>query len=169
MRSPFFFEIVQSQSESELSVVGRDSSWVVDTKIPQNRVSSLQQAQDDDSLNVSVTLQTNREVSWAAKLTQIGPATNSSPNDKPASAVLMSVDDSGAWSTSSELSHGPLNGSPVQVVCRCGRVPLAYALLQDAIVGLRTSYRMYLGSPSLQPNTLTTSDSPQHLVTFDAN
>ena len=152
-----------------LSVVGRDTAWVVDTKIPQNRVSSLQHAQGENSLDVTVTLQTNREVSWAAKLAQIGPATNSDPRDKPASAVLMSVEDSGAWSASGELTHGPLNGSPVQVVCRCGRVPLAYALLQDAIVGIRSNYRMYLGSLSSQPNTVSSFTSTPHLVTFDAN
>lgn len=152
-----------------LSVVGRDASWVVDTKIPQNRVASLQHSQGENSLDVTVTLQTNREVSWAAKLVQIGPATNSDSRDKPASAVLMSVEDSGAWSTTGERSHGPLNGSPVQVVCRCGRVPLAYALLQDAFVGIRSNYRMYLGSLSSQPNTVSSFTPTPLLVTFDAN
>jgi HlyD family secretion protein len=141
-----------------LSVIGRDTSWVVDAKIPQNRVSSLQRAGQEDSLEVFVTPQTDRAIAWAARMVQVGPGASTDPNEKPTNAVLMSLDDSASIEAQSQLSSGPLNGSPVQVVCRCGRVPLAYALLQDAIVAIRSNYRLYLGSPS-QPAVSTSSSS----------
>ncbi len=151
-----------------LSVIGRDTSWVVDTKVPQNRISSLQRAQGENTLDVLVTLQTDRDVSWPATMEQIGPGVSSNLNAKPESAVLMSVVDSDDWSTNKNSSYGPLNGSPVQVVCRCGRVTLAYALLQDAIVAFRSNYQMYLGSRSSEQPNRSTSSTSSLLVTSDA-
>ncbi len=129
-----------------LSTINCDSKWVVDAEVPQNRIARLQHSSREKTLELGVTLQTDASSVWPGSLKQIGPASSSPQRPVPANAVLIELSDAVATLLDNQQTSAPMNGSPVQVVCRCGDTSLAYALFQDAIVSLRSTYQMYFSN-----------------------
>ncbi len=136
------------RGEYMLGIVDRDTEWIVEADVPQNRISQLRSSARDATLTLAVTLQMDPANVWPASLGQVGPARQSTAESMSTNSVLIRLDSKSGATLNEALTSAPMNGSPAQVVCRCGTAPLAYALLQDAIVSLQSHYRMYFGTPN---------------------
>lgn len=129
-----------------LKVIAQESAWHVDVRVPQSRISHVQDAWADNSLDTSVALAAQPNQVFAASLVQVGPA--SKPQTSGASgetALILRLSDNASTIVSAARSEIQ-SGAPARVMFHCGSAPAGYLLFQDLIRSVRGSVRLYLSS-----------------------
>ncbi len=130
-----------------LRVISADTHWVVEARVPQNRIAHIRDAtsgRHSGELTAKVSLDADTGRIMNASLIQIGPAVVADSDPTPATAVLLRLEQVTANSIGSSHSHQDSSGAPARVMFRCGRRPIAYVLFQDLIHAIDSTARMYL-------------------------
>jgi hypothetical protein len=129
-------------------VIAGDSDWLADVRVPQSRISHVQDARAEQQLVARILLESNPNQSIDAKLLQIGPSLVADAGEVPSTAVLLQLRDEASGAIVSAQEAGHPSGTPARVMFRCGTAPIAYLLFQDVIRSLRSNFSLYLTSHS---------------------
>ena len=138
-----------------LRVIGKDSHWVAEAQVPQNRIRHLRQSKTNGEIKVSVSLEAQPDLSIAGELTEIGPAVLNNTSGVPTNLVSIRLNENAVSRMATkkvgrDQSDDLLQiGAPSTVVLECGERPVLYVLFQDVIQSVRANVGLYLG-PSNQ-------------------
>ncbi|NND96950.1 MAG: HlyD family efflux transporter periplasmic adaptor subunit [Pirellulaceae bacterium] len=134
-----------ARGDSLLQVVAHDSPWVVDVRVPQNRIDHVQRAVKSETLETDVALDANPQQRWLASFVAVGPAVASPSDGLTATSVRLQLSDE-AVRVLQENHQGPQHAdAPARALFYCGRKPAAYLLLQDVIRSTRSTLSLYIG------------------------
>ena len=75
-----------------MNVVAKDSAWIVEAKIPQNRLAAIESASSRDKLAAFVFLDADPNQSWSAALSQFGPSNISGETNVAFTAATLELD-----------------------------------------------------------------------------
>lgn len=136
-----------------LRVVAHESPWLLDARVPQSRISHIQEGTKNERLVARVSLDSNPDVHWDASLAQIGPAIESPHDAVATTAVRLRLSDEAANSIAAKRESGSQfastqAGAPARVMFECGTAPAAYLLFQDMIRSVRGTCGLYFASQS---------------------
>ena len=111
-----------------MQVVSRDSSWTVDARVPQTRITHVQHAETDRRLTARVVLDAEPGRSFDAYLEQVGPVVPTEDGSGAATTVRLTLDDRDSSRLIAQRSHGDRSGAPgsrpVPVRQGTGRLPV---------------------------------------------
>ncbi|TWT49216.1 hypothetical protein Pla22_44080 [Rubripirellula amarantea] len=144
------------RGEPLLQVVSQPTKWLVDARVPQNRIATLRTTGENEQLLASVTLHDQPERILPALLEHFGPVlaadhSRSMPNAQTAFGErdLVSVTLSLSMpQDEDEAHHSPLdlrNEAPAQVVFHCGKSTLGDFLFGDLYRSVVRRVRLHLG------------------------
>lgn len=128
------------RGEPLLSVVGKETGWIAEAEVAENRVARL-----EPNVEATVTLSADPDRVWRASLERIGPAILGSEDGTPANVVRLRVvpaDEPIDGERSTGL--GSDDGIPAVARFRCGRAPIVSLLFQDTLRSARGWIRSYL-------------------------
>ncbi len=129
-----------------MQVVAKDSTWVAEARVPQKRISHVQNGDANEELSVRISLDSNPNQSFGASLLKIGPAVVNKQDTMTTTAVLLRLSSDASASIASDQGAGHQSGAPARVMFHCGTTPAAYLLFQDLIRSLRGTLSLYFSS-----------------------
>jgi hypothetical protein len=135
------------RGEPLLKVIAHASMWDVDVFVRQSRISHVQHAAADQSLQTCVSLAAQPDQVFAASLMRVGPTTK--PKTQQAwgdTAVVLRLGEDARAMVSAARSEIQ-SGAPANVMFHCGSAPAGYLLFQDLIRSVRGSVGLYLSRP----------------------
>ena len=131
-----------------LHIVAQNSDWIVEARIPQNRLNHVKTARGDKDFSALVSLDAEPNQNWHASLLRLGPSTAEDENTTASTAALLRLQRE-AWTVEDiRGEYESKTGAPVRVAFRCGHAAAGYLLFQDLIRNLQGTYRMYVGPAS---------------------
>lgn len=129
-----------------MQVIAKDSSWVLDAQVSQNRIAHIQDANADASLAATVALESDPNQTFNARLLQLGPSTTDRQTLIPTTAVLLQLSAEAAEQIAEQRTFGNQSGAPARVMFHCGKAPAGYLLFRDVIRSVRGTWGLYFGS-----------------------
>ncbi len=137
------------RGEHLLQVVGKDSPWLVDAKVPQKRILRLEESLDE-GCNASVALLSRPDQTQSAALVRMGPATVDLIDGQPATTVVLKLEHDAVDRTDAFGDASVQAGAPATVRFHCGTMPAASLLFQDVFGTIRSTLAIYFGSPTTE-------------------
>ncbi|GAA4472264.1 HlyD family efflux transporter periplasmic adaptor subunit [Novipirellula rosea] len=129
-----------------LEVIGEDTAWLVDARVPLSRIASVRSALQSESLRTAVLIDGSETPNHTAIVQQFGPSMRNVKDDTDTKAVVLRIengDDIGAL-----FGAGPVSGSPVRVLFRCESKPAIGVLFYDALEAVRSTIGLYWSARS---------------------
>ncbi|GAA5506855.1 HlyD family efflux transporter periplasmic adaptor subunit [Novipirellula caenicola] len=129
-----------------LEVIGEDTAWLVDARVPLSRIASVRSALKSETLRTAVLIDGSETPNHNAVVQQFGPSMRNVKDDTDTKAVVLRIengDDIGAL-----FGAGPVSGSPVRVLFRCETKPAIGVLFYDAFEAVRSTIGLYWSARS---------------------
>ncbi len=126
-----------------LQVIAVDTPWTVEAQVSPPRVAALNNADQDQSLFINVSLDSEPGQTFVARLKRIGPVVAGEAASPKSTAVLLSVDEQAAHRLAARQGTSHPSGAPATVMFHCGTAPAVYVLLQDVFRSARRTAALY--------------------------
>ncbi|TWT81852.1 hypothetical protein CA13_33050 [Planctomycetes bacterium CA13] len=139
-----------NRGDALLEVIAKETTWLVDARVPLARIESVRQAAKLKSLRVAAVIEGTDGESLPASIDSIGPALRTSTEASDSKAVVLRLDSfvSESGSIDSLDDSGPVSGAPVRVLFRCESSPLVSVLFHDAIDSVYSMAGLYFSTGS---------------------
>jgi hypothetical protein len=121
-----------------MRVVAAESNWLVEARVPQNRIIHVTKQASSDSPFARASLDSSPDAVFDAELYQIGPAAVIDGQTAAHTSVLLRVLDQ---PNSTRPYRG---GSPARVAFDCGNRSLGYVMFQDLFHAIGRTFKLYL-------------------------
>ncbi len=129
-----------------LEVIGKETSWLVDARVPVSRIVPVRAALKSETLRTAVIIDGTDTPNHTAIVQQFGPSTRNAKDDSDSKTVVLRIDegdDIGAIA-----GAGPVSGAPVRVLFRCDTKPAIQVLFYDALESVRSTIGLYRSARS---------------------
>lgn len=118
-----------------MRVVAVASTWLVEARVPQNRIGHLAKLSSDDAPTATASLDASPSETFEVEFIQVGPAAIIDGDVAPHTSVLLRCENNDAADRS---------GSPARVAFHCGHRSLAYVMFQDLFHSIDRTAGLYL-------------------------
>ncbi|WP_442509723.1 HlyD family efflux transporter periplasmic adaptor subunit [Novipirellula sp. SH528] len=129
-----------------LEVIGEDTAWLVDARVPLSRIASVRSALQSETLRTAVLIDGSETPNHTAIVQQFGPSTRNVKDDTDTKAVVLRIENGG--DIGALFGAGPVSGSPVRVLFRCETKPAIGVLFYDAFEAVRSTIGLYWSAGS---------------------
>jgi hypothetical protein len=136
-----------------MRVVAAQSDWLVEARVPQNRIAHLSKLSQNDPVIASVSLEASPDEVFGAELCQIGPAAMIDGDPLAHTSVLLRYrgplgdDASPSTASGAETESAAVpdrSGAPARVAFDCGNHSLVYVMFQDLFHRIGRTVKLYL-------------------------
>ncbi|WDQ16717.1 HlyD family efflux transporter periplasmic adaptor subunit [Rhodopirellula sp. P2] len=110
-----------------LNVIAEDTPWVVDARVPQTRLQTVDKAWQSEKLTAEVGTAWSSEMNLAATAQRFGPIVPDPTDGTPSVVMRLGLEESPT------LGDQPLAEMPARVTLHCGRTPVGWFLVQDVV------------------------------------
>ena len=115
------------RGDDVLSVIAEDSAWVVDARVPQTRLQTVDKALQSETLTADVGTAWSSEMDLVATAERFGPIVPDPTDGTPSVVMRLSLDQPPT------LRDQPLAEMPARVTLHCGHTPVGWFLVQDVV------------------------------------
>ncbi|MCC9645331.1 HlyD family efflux transporter periplasmic adaptor subunit [Rhodopirellula sp. JC740] len=110
-----------------LSIIAETTDWVVDARIPQTRLQSVDSALQSDRLTAEVGTTWSSQLEMTGTAQRFGPIVPDPSDGTPSVVMRLALDQP------PELGDQPLSEVPARVTLHCGQTPFGWMLVQDFV------------------------------------
>lgn len=145
-----------------LQVIPKNSAWIVDARIRQNRITHIENAADLEKLSATISLDADPSETYSVNLIQIGPSIRE--DNLGMTVARLQINEDAAKALANQQRIGQLSGAPARVMFRCGNAPVAYLMFQDVIRKARGTLALYWGGNAnriAEPNKADMNEDPE--------
>lgn len=115
------------RGDDVLSVIAADTAWVVDARVPQTRLQTVDNAWQAETLTADVGTTWSSEMNLVATAERFGPILPDPTDGTPSVVMRLSLQQTPT------LGDQPLAEMPARVTLYCGHTPVGWFLVQDVV------------------------------------
>ncbi|TWU54638.1 hypothetical protein Poly51_33570 [Rubripirellula tenax] len=134
-----------NRGDGLMRVIAADSGWIVEARVPQNRIAQLKPLLENSSAidRAHVSFDSDPGHVIAASLIQLGPSVVAENDPLPATAAMLRLEDVASDEIRNQTTCGDVAGAPARVMFKCGYRPIVYVMFQDLIHSIRSTASLY--------------------------
>jgi hypothetical protein len=115
------------RGDAVMSVIAEDTPWVVDARVPQTRLQTVDNAWQSEKLTAEVGTAWSSQMNLAATAQRFGPIVPDPTDGTPSVVMRLGLEQPPT------LGDQPLAEMPARVTLHCGRTPVGWFLIQDVV------------------------------------